>query len=96
MKKFLTALALVLFAAAVAAPASAAYKSEYKLDIVPSLTTAWGQGSQYFADLVKERSKGAINIKVYPNAQLTTGKQTNSFMLLRNGTIDFASQSTIN
>ena len=46
--------------------------------------------------LVRERSEGKINIKVYPNAQLTTGKQTNAFMLLRNGTIDFACQSTIN
>lgn len=96
MKKVLTALATVLVIGALVAPASAAYKNEYKLDIVPSLTTAWGQGAQYFADLVKERSGGKINIKVYPNAQLTTGKQTNAFMLLRNGTIDFANQSTIN
>lgn len=96
VKKVLTALATVLVIGALVAPASAAYKNEYKLDIVPSLTTAWGQGAQYFADLVKERSGGKINIKVYPNAQLTTGKQTNAFMLLRNGTIDFANQSTIN
>ena len=96
MKKLLTALVTVLVVGALVAPASAAYKSEYKLDIVPSLTTAWGQGAQYFADLVKERSGGKINIKVYPNSQLTTGKQTNAFMLLRNGTIDFANQSTIN
>lgn len=96
VKRFMTALATVLLVGALAVPASAAYKSEYKLDIVPSLTTAWGQGAQYFADLVKERSDGKINIKVYPNSQLTTGKQTNAFMLLRNGTIDFANQSTIN
>ena len=96
MKKFLTAFVTVLVIGAFAAPVSAAYKNEYKLDIVPSLTTAWGQGAQYFADLVKERSGGKINIKVYPNSQLTTGKQTNAFMLLRNGTIDFACQSTIN
>ena len=77
-------------------PAFAAYKDEYKLDIVPSLTTAWGMGAQYFTDLVKERSGGKINIKVYPGSQLTTGKQTNAFLLVRNGTIDFAVQSSIN
>jgi tripartite ATP-independent transporter DctP family solute receptor len=77
-------------------PGYGAYKAEYKLDIVPSLTTAWGMGATYFADLVKQRTDGRINIKVYPNAQLTTGQQTNAFMLLRNGTIDFAVQSTIN
>lgn len=96
MKKVLIALAAVFLATALAVPAFAAYKSEYKLDIVPSLTTAWGQGAQYFTDLVRERSGEKINIKVYPNAQLTTGKQINAFMLLRNGAIDFANQSTIN
>ena len=75
MKKF----AAVLFAALLvcaAMPAFAAYKTEYKLDIVPSITTAWGLGAQYFTDLVRARTNGRINIKVYPNAQLTTGKQT--------------------
>lgn len=96
MKRFWISILAVALLSALIAPASAAYKSEYKLDIVPSITTAWGMGAQYFADLVKERSEGKINIKVYPNAQLTTGKQTNAFMLLRNGTIDFACQSTIN
>ncbi|MDR2504003.1 MAG: DctP family TRAP transporter solute-binding subunit [Deltaproteobacteria bacterium] len=94
--KRLLALMTVLVVTAFSVTALAAYKSEYKLDIVPGINTAWGQGAQYFADLVKERSGGKINIKVYPNAQLTTGKQTNAFMLLRNGTIDFAVQSTIN
>jgi tripartite ATP-independent transporter DctP family solute receptor len=96
MKK---ALALALAAALVCggvSPVLAAYKDEYKLDIVPTLTTGWGMGAQYFSDLVKERSGGKINIKVYPSSQLTTGRQTNAFMLLRNGTIDFACQSTIN
>ncbi|NLL36716.1 MAG: DctP family TRAP transporter solute-binding subunit [Fretibacterium sp.] len=96
MKKFLVLLLSVLMVVSSVLPAAAAYKNEYKLDIVPSITTGWGMGAQYFADLVKERSGGKINIKVYPNAQLTTGQQTNAFMLLRNGTIDFACQSTIN
>jgi tripartite ATP-independent transporter DctP family solute receptor len=76
--------------------ASAAYKDEYKLDIVPGINTGWGLGAQYFTDLVRERSGGKINIRVYANSQLSTGRQTNAFMLLRNGTIDFACQSTIN
>ena len=96
MRKFGVLTAFVFFCSLLSAPASAAYKAEYKLDIVPSITTGWGMGAQYFTDLVRERSEGKINIKVYPNAQLTTGKQTNAFMLLRNGTIDFACQSTIN
>ncbi|MDL2314407.1 DctP family TRAP transporter solute-binding subunit [Desulfovibrio sp. OttesenSCG-928-C14] len=97
MRKVFIALMMVVVLAMASAPAFAAkYKKEYKLDIVPSLNTGWGMGAAYFADLVRERSNGRINIKVYPNSQLTTGKQTNAFMLLRNGTIDFAVQSTIN
>ena len=88
MKKFAVVL-LALLAVGITVPAMAAYKSEYKLDIVPSITTAWGQGAQYFADLVRTRTDGRVNIKVYPNAQLTTGKQTNAFMMIRNGAIDF-------
>ena len=95
MKKFAVVL-LALLAVGITVPAMAAYKSEYKLDIVPSITTAWGQGAQYFADLVRTRTDGRVNIKVYPNAQLTTGKQTNAFMMIRNGAIDFACQSSIN
>ena len=83
MRKFGVPAAFAFFCSLLSAPAFAAYKAEYKLDIVPSITTGWGMGAQYFSDLVKERSEGKINIKVYPNAQLTTGKQTNAFMLLR-------------
>ena len=97
MKKRFFAFALTAaLLCALVSPAFPAYKDEYKLDIVPSITTAWGQGAQYFTDLVRDYSGGKINIKVYANSQLTTGKQTNAFMLLRNGTIDFACQSTIN
>jgi tripartite ATP-independent transporter DctP family solute receptor len=96
VKKLLIAALTFCMLSVTAAPGFAAYKAEYKLDIVPGLSTAWGMGATYFADLVKERSGGKINIKVYPNNQLATGQQTNSFMLLRNGTIDFAVQSTIN
>jgi len=93
MKKYL---ALVLAAALLFSGASQAQAREFRLDIVPSLATAWGMGAEYFTDLVRERSDGRINIRVFPNSQLTTGRQTNAFMLLRNGTIDFAVQSTIN
>ena len=96
MKKIVALVIAVALLCSVSAPVSAAYKDEYKLDIVPSITTAWGMGAQYFTELVKERSDGKINIKVYPGSQLTTGKQTNAFMLVRNGTIDFAVQSSIN
>jgi TRAP-type C4-dicarboxylate transport system substrate-binding protein len=62
---------------------SADYKPEYKMSIVVGPTTSWGMGGAMFAELVKERTNGRINIKVYYRGQLYTGKQTNEFLLPR-------------
>lgn len=72
------------------------YKKEYKLSVVPGASSGWGQTAIYFADLVRDKSNGRINIKVYPSGQLFAGKQTSEFPMLRNGAIDFALASTIN
>ena len=99
MKRFLHWSALALCACLLAAPlpaAAAPYKAEYKLSVVPGATSGWGMTASYFADLVRDRSQGRINIKVYPSSQLLAGKQTSEFLMLRNGAIDFALASTIN
>jgi tripartite ATP-independent transporter DctP family solute receptor len=75
---------------------AAEYKKEYRLSVVPGPSSGWAMTAEYFAELVKEKSQGRINIKVYPAAQLMSGKQTSEFMLLRNGAIDFSLSSTIN
>ena len=91
------AFAVLFCAASIATPSMAAeYKQEYKLSVVPGPTSGWAQGAFYFADLVRERTNGRVNIKVYPAGQLFAGKQTNEFMMLRQGAIDFAFGSTIN
>lgn len=76
--------------------ASAQIKSEYKLSVVVAPNTAWGMGAQRFADLVKEKTGGKVNIKVYYSGQLFAGQQTNEFQLVRSGVADFALASTIN
>lgn len=99
MKRCLLRSALALCACLLAAPLpspAAPYKAEYKLSVVPGATSGWGMTAAYFADLVRERSQGRINIKVYPSSQLLAGKQTSEFLMLRNGAIDFALASTIN
>ena len=75
---------------------TANYKPEYKLSVVVAQNNAWGQGAQKFADLVKQKSDGRINIKCYFSGQLFAGKQTNEFLLLKQGVADFALASTIN
>ncbi len=87
-------LCLAMFSLSYASPT--AYKPEYKLSLVIGPQTPWGQAAQRFADLVKERSGGKINIKCYFAGQLFAGMQTNEFLILRQGVADFAVGSTIN
>ncbi len=91
-----TALLALVCLCLFAAPASAAYKKEYKLSVVPNATSGWGMTGTYYADLVREKTGGRIDIKVYHGAQLMAGKQTSELLLLRRGAIDFALASTIN
>lgn len=78
------------------ASAQNAYKSEYKMSLVLGPAFPWGQGGQIWADLVKERTQGRINIKLYPGVSLIQGDQTREFSALRQGVIDMAVGSTIN
>ena len=78
------------------ADAAKAYKDEYKMSVVVGPKLPWGEGATKFADLVRERTQGRINIKVYTSSSLMAGKQTNEFLLHRQGVADFCFASTIN
>lgn len=75
---------------------AATYKPEYKNSLVVGPVGPWGEAATKFADTVRERSGGKINIKNYFAGQLFAGKQTNEFLLLHQGVADFAFGSTIN
>ncbi len=72
------------------------YKAEYKMSLVLGPPTPWGMAGKIWADLVKERTQGRINIKLYPGVSLIQGDQTREFSALRQGVIDMAVGSTIN
>ncbi|MBG6070853.1 MULTISPECIES: DctP family TRAP transporter solute-binding subunit [unclassified Polaromonas] len=96
-KNFLgLALAATALAFSVAAPAQTAYKSEYKMSLVLGPAYPWGKGGEIWANLVKERTQGRINIKLYPGVSLLQGDQTREFSAIRQGVIDLAVGSTIN
>ena len=78
------------------AMAQAAYKAEYRLSRVLGPPLPWGTGGKIWADLVRERTAGRINIKLYPGVSLIQGDQTREFSALRQGVIDMAVGSTIN
>ncbi len=79
-----------------AAPVAAQYKPEFKNSLVIGPSGPWGEAAIKFADLLKERTQGRINVKNYFAGQLFAGKQTNEFTLLNQGVADFALGSTIN
>jgi tripartite ATP-independent transporter DctP family solute receptor len=72
------------------------YKSEYKLSTVVPASFPWGKGGEIWIDLVKQRTNGRINIKMYPGVSLVQGDQTREFTAIRQGIIDMAIGSTIN
>jgi TRAP-type transport system periplasmic protein len=98
MRRFLASICLVAFASVIgiSASAKAEYKKEYKFSIIVGPSLVWCKTAEYFADEVRERTEGRVNIKVYPGGTLLAGQQLNEFMMLKRGVIDFAFDSTIN
>ena len=73
-----------------------AYKGEYKVSTVVPTSFPWGKGADIWINLVKERTQGRINMKLYPGVSLINGDQTREFSAMRQGVIDIAVGSTIN
>jgi TRAP-type C4-dicarboxylate transport system substrate-binding protein len=71
------------------------YKTEYKLSIAAGPTYAWGKGAETWAQLVRERSGGRINIRVLPGASAVAGDPSREFAALRDGAIDLAIGSAL-
>lgn len=92
----LLAVAATLGSLASATMAAETYKSEYRMSLVLGPSTPWGQAGKVWSDLVKERTQGRINMKLYPGVSLIQGDQTREFSALRQGVIDLAVGSTIN
>ena len=99
LRTFLTsavAAASLLALGSPAALAQTAYKSEYRMSLVLGPAFPWGKGGELWANKVRERTQGRINIKLYPGVSLIQGDQTREFSALRQGVIDMAVGSTIN
>ena len=98
-RTLLTAAAAASAALALGLPTAAQaqnYKSEYRMSLVVGTAFPWGKGGEIWANKVKEKTNGRINIKLYPGVSLIQGDQTREFSALRQGVIDMAIGSTIN
>jgi len=99
LRTFLTSAVATAAALAFSSPAAlaqTAYKSEYRMSLVLGTAFPWGKGGELWANKVRERTNGRINIKLYPGVSLIQGDQTREFSALRQGVIDMAVGSTIN
>lgn len=97
LRTFLTSAVAAAAALAFSTPALAqTYKSEYRMSLVLGTAFPWGKGGELWANKVRERTQGRINIKLYPGVSLIQGDQTREFSALRQGVIDMAVGSTIN
>lgn len=99
MKKSIGFFLVLAVALAFATPqfASAAdYKQEYKLSTVLGKPFPWGNAGERWAELIKQKTNGRINVKMYPGTSLVGGDQTKEFTSIRQGAIDMAIGSTIN
>jgi TRAP-type transport system periplasmic protein len=72
------------------------YQPEYRLSTVLGTAFPWGKAGERWAALVKEKTQGRINIKMYPGTSLVAGDQTREFTAIRQGVIDMAIGSSIN
>ncbi|MCU0561931.1 MAG: DctP family TRAP transporter solute-binding subunit [Desulfobacterales bacterium] len=99
MKKMVGVLLVLAVVVAWSSPQAiqaADYKSEYKLSTVVGKPFPWGIAGERWAELVKEKTNGRINIKCYPGTSLVGGDQTKEYTAIRQGAIDMAIGSTIN
>jgi TRAP-type C4-dicarboxylate transport system substrate-binding protein len=63
------------------------YKAEYNLSTVAGKPFPWGIAGERWAELVKEKTKGRINIKGHAGTSLIGGDQTKEFTAIRQGVI---------
>ena len=96
-RRTMLAVAASALALTMGAPqAQTKYKDEYKVSTVVGTAFPWGKGAEIWIDLVKQRTNGRINMKLYPGVSLVQGDQTREFTAIRQGIIDMAVGSTIN
>lgn len=99
MNKLCTAaIAITVAATTLASPSlyAADYKAEYRLSTVLGTAFTWGKAGERWAELIKQKTDGRINVKQYPGTSLVGGDQTREFSAIRQGVIDLAVGSSIN
>ncbi|MDD5590609.1 MAG: hypothetical protein PHY18_01625, partial [Dehalococcoidales bacterium] len=61
----------------------------WKMSVVTNEDSSWAKGAHLFAELVKQRTNGRIQITVYPDGELANGDQVEELNMLQEGSINF-------
>ncbi len=67
----------------------------WKMSVVTSEDSSWARGARIFSDLVRQRTGGRIQIKVFPDATLAGGDQVKELAMLQEGSINFTYHSNL-
>lgn len=59
-------------------------------------TTTWHEGAEKFGELLAEKTDGAFDVKIFPNAQLSGGDQMKQAEMVGRGALDLVVTSAIN
>ncbi|HAQ40419.1 MAG TPA: C4-dicarboxylate ABC transporter substrate-binding protein [Clostridiales bacterium] len=70
-------------------------KVTLKFSTTTADTSTWTLGAKKFAEIVGEKSNGRIEVKVYPNEQLSGGNQSKGIEMLMSGSTDITFHSNI-
>lgn len=74
-----------------AQPAATFPKMDVRLGHVNNTEASWHKGNLKFAELVKERTGGAVNVQIFPNSQL--GNEKDLIEQVKNGVIEMSMPS---
>ena len=90
------AAAAAVFAALAATALTPASAETFRLSHNTNDTTTWQKGAEKFDELLKDESGGEMDLRIFPNAQLTGGDQMKQAEMVGRGALDFVVTSAIN
>tara|TARA_R110002049_G_scaffold135487_1_gene295018 strand:+ start:150 stop:725 length:576 start_codon:yes stop_codon:yes gene_type:complete len=94
MKMIAKAALAAMFATTVLS--GAAYADTLRLSHNTGDATTWHKGAEKFGELLAEKTDGAYDVRVFPNAQLSGGDQMKQAEMVGRGALDIVVTSAIN
>ncbi|MBO0902913.1 DctP family TRAP transporter solute-binding subunit [Jiella sp. MQZ13P-4] len=89
--------AVAALVAAIAATALTPVEAKtFRLSHNTNDSTTWQKGAEKFNELLKEKSGGEMDVRIFPMAQLTGGDQMKQAEMVGRGALDFVVTSAIN